>query len=196
MAAKRPLPQIMTASMADIAFMLLFFFLVTTTLDVELGLQRRLPPIPDENQPQEDAKVNRRNVLSVLVSSSDRISVGGQIVEIHQLKDKVREFVLNPYDSPNLPEKEIVDVKNFGPYPITKGVVSLTNDRGTTYGTYLRVQNELVKAYNELRDEFAMQHYGMYYNKLGEDQQEVVRTIYGQNISEAEPRDVGKRAKR
>jgi len=192
----RPLPQINTASMADIAFMMLFFFLVTTNLDVELGLQRRLPPMPDENQQMEDAKVNRRNVMVVLVNQSDRISAGGQPIEISQLKEKVREFILNVSDDPNLPEKEIIDVENFGPYPVSKGVVSLQNDRGTTYDAYMRVQNELIKAYNELRDEFAMQHYGKPYLKLDEDFQEVVRKIYNQNISEAEPRDVASRARR
>jgi len=192
----KPLPPITTASMADIAFMMLFFFLVTTTMDVELGLQRRLPPMPDENQQLEDAKVNRRNVLVVQINSSNRILAGGQVVDVNQLKDRVREFVLNPNNDPNLPEKKIVDVKNFGPYPVSQAVVSLQNDRGTTYDVYMKVQNELIKAYNELRDEFAIQNYGKPYLKLDEDQQEVLRAIYGQNISEAEPRDVGNRATR
>jgi len=189
-------PSINTASMADIAFMMLFFFLVTTNLDVDLGLARMLPPIPDENQQQDDVKVNRRNVMVVLINSSDRISAGGQPVDIGQLKQKVREFILNPGDHPDLPEKEIKDVENFGPYPITKGVISLQNDRSTTYDTYIRVQNELIKAYNELREEFAMQHFGKPFIKLDEDEQKVVRTIYNQAISEAEPRDVSKRARR
>ena len=192
----KQITTINTASMADIAFMMLFFFLVTTNLDVDLGLARMLPPIPDENQQQDDVKVNRRNVMVVLINSSDRVSAGGQQVEIGQLKEKVREFILNPGDHPDLPEKEIKDVENFGPYPITKGVISLQNDRATTYDTYMRVQNELIKAYNELREEFSVQHFGKPFIKLDETEQKVVRTIYNQAISEAEPRDVSKRARR
>ncbi|MCL2502792.1 MAG: biopolymer transporter ExbD [Bacteroidales bacterium] len=192
----KPAPQINTASMADIAFMMLFFFLVTTNLDVDLGLARMLPQMPDENQQQEDIMVNRRNVLVVQINLNDRISADGQPIDISQLKDRVREFILNPADNPNLSEKEIRDVENFGPYPITKGVISLVSDRGTTYDAYMRVQNELVKAYNELREEFSMQHYGQPYLKLTEDQQKVVRTIYNQAISEAEPKDIGRSARR
>ncbi|MCL2727275.1 MAG: biopolymer transporter ExbD [Bacteroidales bacterium] len=192
----KQITTINTASMADIAFMMLFFFLVTTNLDVDLGLARMLPPIPDENQQQDDVKVNRRNVMVVLINSQDRILAGNQPIEIGQLKEKVREFILNPADHPDLPEKEIRDVENFGPYPITKGVISLQNDRSTTYDTYMRVQNELIKAYNEIREEFSMQQFGKPFIKLDEVEQKVVRTIYNQAISEAEPRDVSKRARR
>jgi len=192
----KPAPPINTASMADIAFMMLFFFLVTTNLDVDLGLSRILPQMPDENQQQEDVMVNRRNVLVVLINASDRVSIGGQPIDLSQLKERVRDFILNPADNPTLSEKEIREVENFGPYPISKGVVSLQNDRSTSYDVYMRVQNELIKAYNELRDDFSMRNYGQPYMKLDEDQQKVVRTIYAQNISEAEPKDIGRSARR
>ena len=188
--------QINSSSMADIAFLMLIFFLMTTTMDVDAGLSRRLPPMPDPNQQVEDLKVNRRNTLVVLINPSDRIFAGGQPIELSQLKDKVKAFVINEFNDPNLPEREITEVENFGSYPVSKGVVSLQNDRGTSYEIYLKVQNELVKAYNELRDEFSMVNYGKVFAKLDETQQDVVRIIYPQSISEAEPRDIGNRSRR
>ena len=189
----RPAGEINAGSMADIAFLLLTFFLMTTTMDVDAGLLRRLPPMPDENQKQDDSKVNRRNILVVLISSSDKIYAGGQPIDISQLRDKVREFVLNENDNPNLPEKEIKDIPNFGPYLVSKGIISLQNDRGTTYDVYLRVQNELLRAYNELRDEFSMQNFGKAFHKLDEKQQDIVKIVYNQAVSEAEPRDIAKK---
>ena len=80
-----------------------------------------------------------------------------------------------------------------GSYPVSKGVISLQNDRGTSYQAYIAVQNELVKAVNELRDDFSMREFGKVYAMLDEDQQKIVRDCIPQNISEAEPKDVGKR---
>ena len=191
--AKRTAGDISAGSMADIAFLMLTFFLMTTTMDVDAGLLRRLPPMPDPNQPVEDVKINRRNTFVVLINPSDRIFAGGQPIELGQLKDKIKEFVVNVNDDPNLPEKEVTEVENFGTYAISKGVVSLQNERGTSYDIYLRVQNELVRAYNELRDEFSMLNYGKIFIKLDDTQQEVVKKIYPQNISEAEPRDISKK---
>ena len=182
--------------MADIAFLMLIFFLMTTTMDVDAGLQRRLPQMPDPNQPVEDIKINRRNILVVLINSNDRIFAGGQPIELTQLSEKVKVFVLNEYDDPNLPEKEMTEIKEFGPFPKSKGVVSLQNDRGTSYEIYLKVQNELVKAFNELRDDFGMANFGNVFSKLDETQQNVIRDIYPQAISEAEPRDIGRGRKR
>ena len=76
---------------------------------------------------------------------------------------------------------------------VSKGVISLQNDRGTSYQAYLAVQNELVKAVNELRDEFSMREYGQKFARLSEDQQDIVKKAVPQNISEAEPKDTGKK---
>lgn len=179
--------------MADIAFLLLIFWLTTTSMDADKGLQRRLPPMPEENQKQEDVKVNRRNIMQVKINTSDRILAGSQPVDISQVKDKVIEFVINPANSESLPEKEMTDIPGFGQYPVSKGVVSLQNDRGTSYDVYLKVQNEIVKAFNEIRDDFAVQNYGKKYALLDEEKQEIVRKAVPQNISEAEPKDVSKR---
>lgn len=193
MAIKRKAEGINASSSADIAFLLLIFWLTTTTMNSDKGLQRRLPPMPDENQQQEDAKVNRRNIIQVKINAADRIIAGGQIMEISEIKDKIVEFVTNPLNLENLPEKEMKDIEGFGQYAVSKGVVSLQNDRGTSYNSYLQVQNELVKAFNEIRDDFAMKNYGKKYNALDEDKQKIVREAIPQNISEAEPKDISKR---
>ena len=175
------------------AFLLLCFFMMTTTMDQDKGLQRRLPPMPDPNQKVEDQKVNRRNIIVVKINSADRLLAGSEPMHVSQLKDKIKEFLTNPANDPNLPEKEEIEIENFGPCMVSKGVISLQNDRGTSYQAYMAVQNELVKAVNELRDEFAVANYGKAYAKCNEDEQTVVRKAVPQNISEAEPKDVSKK---
>ena len=175
------------------AFILLCFFLMTTTMDQDKGLQRRLPPMPDPNQKVEDQKVNRRNIIVVKINSADRLLAGNEPMDVSQLKDKIKEFLTNPYDDPNLPEKEEIDIEDFGPCMVSKGVISLQNDRGTSYRAYMAVQNELVKAVNELRDDFAMANFAKLYTKCNEDEQAIVRKAIPQNISEAEPKDVSKK---
>ena len=191
--ARNKVQEVNAGSMADIAFLLLIFWLTTTSIDADKGLQRRLPPMPDENQKQEDVKVNRRNILQVKINSSDRILAGSQSVDVSQLKDVVIDFVTNPADNENLSEKEMEEIVGYGLYPVSKGVVSLQNDRGTSYNSYLQVQNEIVKAFNEIRDNFAMAQFGRKYAMLSEDQQEIVRKAIPQKISEAEPKDIGKK---
>ena len=186
-------PEINSSSTADIAFLLLCYFLMTTTMDQDMGLQRRLPPMPDKNQKVEDQKVNRRNIIVVKINSADRLLAGTEPMHVSQLKDKIKEFLTNPANDPNLPEKEEIEIEGYGPCMVSKGVISLQNDRGTSYQAYMAVQNELVKAVNELRDEWSMANYGMLYTKLDEDKQGIVRKAIPQNISEAEPKDVSKK---
>ena len=186
-------PSLNTTSSADIAFLLLIFFLVSTTMDVDKGIQRRLPPMPDENQKQQDIKVNRRNIVVVRINAQDRILAGGVPMDMTQVKDQIKEFIVNPANSESLPEKEMKDIEGFGQYAVSKGVVSLQNDRGTSYSAYLRVQNEIVKAFNEIRDDFAMVNFGSKYADLDEEKQKIVREAVPQSISEAEPKDVSKK---
>ena len=186
-------PEINSSSTADIAFLLLCYFLMTTTMDQDMGLQRRLPPMPDKNQKVEDQKVNRRNIIVVKINSADRLLAGTQPMHVSLLKDEIKKFLTNPNNDPALPEKEEIEIEGFGKYPVSKGVISLQNDRGTSYQAYIAVQNELVKAVNELRDEFAMVNFGKPYIKLDEDQQTITRKAIPQNISEAEPKDVSKK---
>ncbi len=186
-------PELNTSSTADMAFLLLCFFLMTTTMDQDLGLQRRLPPMPDKNQKVEDQKVNRRNIIIVKINSADRLLAGTEPMHVSQLKDKMKEFLDNPTNNPNLPEKEEIEIEGFGKAMVSKGVISLQNDRGTSYEAYIAVQNELVKAVNELRDAWSMANFGKPYASLDEDRQAIVRKAVPQNISEAEPKDVSKK---
>ena len=188
---KKKVPAMNTSSTADIAFLLLCYFLMTTTMGSQTGLSRRLPPMPDKNQKVEDQKVNRRNIIVVKINSADRLLAGNEPIDVSQLKDKIKEFLTNPADDPNLPEKELKNIEGFGDYRVSKGVISLQNDRGTSYQAY--IQNELVKAINELRDEFARKNWGKGFDQLEEDQQKIAKDAIPQFISEAEPKDVARR---
>ncbi len=191
--AKKKTPAINSSSTADIAFLLLCYFLMTTTMGSQTGLSRRLPPMPDEKTKVDDQKVNRRNIIIVKINSADKLLAGSDPIDVSQLKDKIKEFLTNPADDPNLPEKEVKDIEGYGEYPVSKGVISLQNDRGTSYHAYIAVQNELVKAVNELRDEFAYKAYNKPFILLTEEQQDICKAAVPQNISEAEPKDVGRK---
>ena len=130
---KKKTPAINSSSTADIAFLLLCYFLMTTTMGSQTGLSRRLPPMPDKNQKVEDQKVNRRNIIVVKINSADRIYAGSEPIDVSQLKDKIKEFLTNPTDDPTLPEKEEKEIEGYGKYRVSKGVLSLQNDRGTSY---------------------------------------------------------------
>ena len=192
---KRKVPDINSSSTADIAFLLLIFFLITTSMDTDRGLARRLPPPPenDKEQKNED-KVKQRNVLQIYLNMYDQLMVNGEIMNVQQLRAKTKEFVANKYNDESLPEKTSKEVDFFGPTLVTeKHVVSLQNDRSSSYQAYIDVQNELVAAYNELRDELSQEKWGKNYSELNEDQQKAVREIYHQKISEAEPKKYGEK---
>ncbi len=192
---KRKVPDINSSSTADIAFLLLIFFLITTSMDTDRGLARRLPPPPenDKEQKNED-KVKQRNVLQIYLNMYDQLMVNGEIMNVQQLRAKTKEFVANKYNDESLPEKTSKEVDFFGPTMVTeKHVVSLQNDRSSSYQAYIDVQNELVAAYNELRDELSQEKWGKNYSELNEDQQKAVREIYPQKISEAEPKIYGEK---
>jgi biopolymer transport protein ExbD len=194
MGKKRKTPGINGSSSADIAFMLLIFFPITTSMDTDKGLARRLPPPVPKDQKKQDVDINKRNLLIVLINSNNEILCGDQFVDIKQLKDKVKEFIDNPYNDENKPEKVEEDVPFFGKIMTAKKhVISLQNDRGTEYQAYISVQNELAKAYNELRDELAREKFGKYYRHLDPESDEAlaVRGVYPLKISEAEPKKYG-----
>jgi biopolymer transport protein ExbD len=194
MRKKRRSPEVNAGSMADIAFQLLIFFLVSTTMDTDKGLLRKLPPMPDINQPEETKDVKERNVFLVLVNRNNQLLVENQQMNIRDLREAAKEFIENPYDDPSLPVKEPIEVPYFGEVMVTKyHVISLQNDRGTSYGTYMAVQNELTAAYNELKNHLAQSKFNMKYDDLQEDdpRREAIDKIYPLKISEAEPRNVG-----
>lgn len=189
---KRKVPGINGSSSADISFMLLLFFLLTTSMDTDRGLPRRLPPPVPKDQKNEDVKIKKRNILVVLINSQNQILCNNEFIDIKQLKDKVKEFIENPYNDEHKPEKTEVDVPFFGNMMVTKNhVISLQNDRGTKYQAYIDVQNELAAAYNELRNDVSMKKFGKAFMDLNEEQQKAVQEIYPQKISEAEPKNYG-----
>ena len=193
---KRKIQEINAGSMADIAFLLLIFFLVATTMNVDTGLVRVLPPMPDPNVKQEDIKGKERNLFPGLVAGNGTIMAKGEQIDIRRLKDKAKEFVLNPLDDENLPEKEVKELElpdgSMWAYPISQGVISLQTTRDTNYQVYIMVQNELTRAFNEIRDEVAMRKFGAKFADLTEDQRNVVTKAVPLKISEAEPRTIKK----
>lgn len=182
----RKAPGINTGSMADISFLLLTFFLLTSSINTEQGIPRRLPPHATEKKIEQ---INERNVLNVVVNFKNEISVNSQIVFINQLKDKAKDFIENPYNDPNLSAKETKSIDFIGDYPVSQGVISLKNDQSTSYDVYIQVQNELEKAVNELRDKVSLQFFGKKYELLDTALQSAVKKAVPMQISEAKPMD-------
>lgn len=188
----RKVPEINSSSTADIAFIILIFFLVTTSMDTDRGLARQLPPPPENEKEQKEIDIKERNVLVILLNAQDQLMAGGEYIKITDLRRRAKEFIANPYNDEKLPAKTAKDVPFFGNVMVTENhVISLQNDRGTTYQAYIDVQNELVAAYNELRNELAQEKWQKNYEALDEEQKKAVRTIYSQKISEAEPKNYG-----
>jgi len=196
---KRSVPEINGGSMADIAFLLLIFFLVATTMDVDSGISRLLPPMPEEDQQDDDSEIRERNVFVVLINRDDQLFVEKSVVGIEELKDLTKEFFVNPLNKDNLSEKRSITVDYFGDMEVSKGIISLQNDVGTSYGQYIAVQNELARAVNELRNDICSQRFGRSYedlDPLNEVEKEIiaaVKKVYPMAISEAEPKKIGGR---
>ena len=177
--SRRGLPEINAGSMADIAFLLLIFFLVTTTMDVDTGIARKLPPMPEEELQEDDSQIHAKNIYVVLINANNQLLVEGELMDISQLRDGAKDFIDNNGTNPNSSENP------------EKAIISLQNDRGTEYMTYIRVQNELAAAYNELRNKAALNKFGERYANLNKTQKKEIRKMYPQKISEAEPKNIG-----
>ncbi len=200
--AKRKAPEVNAGSMADIAFLLLIFFLVTTTIETDSGISRQLPPINDEEQ--DPPPLKEKNIFIVLINSNGELLVEDEKMDIENLKDEAKRFLDNGGGKGD-------EACNYcrGPgdpkssdNPI-KAVISLQNDRLTDYGVYITVQNELVKAYTELRNREANRLYGRDFTAMVEDYKnkaeydgdvdklkeriETIKDMFPQKLSEAEP---------
>jgi len=173
----RKAPEVNAGSMADIAFLLLIFFLVTTTIDVDKGVLVKLPPWSEEEPETLDMKT--RNVYSVLVNADDQLLVRGEPQSVKTLRENAKEFIMNPNRRDDMAENP------------KKAIISIKNDRGTSYKTYLEVYNELKAAYNELREEMAQRKHGKSFAYLPKAQQKEIRSIIPLVISEAEPTNFG-----
>jgi len=203
--ARRENPEINAGSMADIAFLLLIFFLVTTTMNVDSGISKKLsekPPI-DYVPPI----IKEKNIFEVNINRNNELLVEGERMEIKDIKEAAIKFIDNGGG-----EGKVEDGVATGPCTYCKGakdpsssdhpnkaVISVQSDRGTEYGTYIQVQNELLRAYTDLRNRLSLERYDMSYAELeaayDEDKEneslkkkiEDIKTSYPQIISDAEP---------
>ena len=158
------IPELNTSSTADISFMLLIFFLVTSSMDTDKGLLRQLPPPLQEQQPPQD--IRKDHVLQVTLDAGDQLAVNGTLLTTQQLKEQIMEFIAADR---------------------TDHVISIRTDRATTYEAYFRMQNAIVAAYNQLREKYARERYGKGYDELVEEQRDEVNQYYPQRISESKP---------
>ncbi|MBR0037496.1 MAG: biopolymer transporter ExbD [Bacteroidales bacterium] len=192
---KRKAPSINSSSSADLAFTLLIFFLVVTSMDTDEGLTRLLPRWTEEQTNQD---IKKRNILNVLVNANNQLMIGDEISNVDDLCEKAKDFIKAEGDfagerGPEYiqvnPEKTPELVQFFGADTKTpkNHVISLQSDYGTSYEMYIKVQNELVAAYNQLREELAQDKFGKAYDEelLSKEQMQAIKDYYPMNISEA-----------
>ncbi|PIB27421.1 biopolymer transporter ExbD [Maribacter sp. 4U21] len=152
MARRAGAPEVSAGSMADIAFLLLIFFLVTTTIETDAGLDRMLPPI---EPPDTDVVIKQKNIFQVNINKNGQLLADEELIELKDLREKAKAFLDNggaPSGSPeycNYCKGKRDASSSDNP---SKAIISLKNDRETKYSTYITVQNELVGAYNDLRN--------------------------------------------
>lgn len=162
------MPAVNASSMADIAFLLLVFFLVTTVIETEKGIGVKLPPFDFTEPPP----VHSRNVFSVKINAANQLLIEGEPLPLEKLRQQAKEFILNPAQRPDLADSPSV------------AVISLQNDRSTNYHTYLSVYNELKGAYNELWEEAAQSLHGKPFDRLSRNLQKAIRERIPLVISE------------
>ncbi|WP_324720461.1 ExbD/TolR family protein [Salinimicrobium sp. HB62] len=201
--ARRSTPEVNAGSLADIAFLLLIFFLVTTTIETDSGISRKLPPMQDENV--EPPIIKEKNIFQVIVNRNNDLLVEDELMELKDLREAAIAFL----DNGGGVGPEACDYCQGAGDPTSsdnpiKAVIMLVNDRQTEYGTYIAVQNELVGAYNELRNRTAQRLYGKSFSQMEADynsvtytgnkerlkeQLEEIRDMWPQKLSEADPKN-------
>lgn len=183
---KHRVPELNTTSTADISFMLLTFFLVTTSMDSDEGIVRQLPPMPADKE-QAVAEVKRRNVMVIAIDAADSLTCNGRPVAMAGLKDAAMEFIDNKSGRADLPERVWRDIPLLGRCSVTANhVVFIRADRAATYKAYFAVQDAVAAAYNELRDRLARRRFARRYAECTAEQQEAVREYYPVRLSEGE----------
>ena len=201
--ARRENAEINAGSMADIAFLLLIFFLVTTTMDVDSGIARKLP---EKTQQDVEVTIKEKNVLDIVVNRNNQLLVENEYVQVGDIKKLAMDFIDNgggvgvsKDGKPGEPCDYCKGKKDpeSSDHP-SKAIISLQSDRGTTYGMYVSIQNEIEAAYNELRSRLAVEKYGRTYNQLLDDYSDTpteslkakidyLKDSYPQIITEPEP---------
>jgi len=206
--ARRDTPEINAGSMADIAFLLLIFFLVTTTMDVDTGISRRLPEKPQPDAPPPPI-IKQKNVFEIIINRNDALMIEGEYRDVKDVRQLAVDFIDNGGGLGNVVEAfGETEKKECGwcqgskdpessDHP-NKAIISLKTDRSTSYGVFIQVQNELGAAYTELRNRLAKEEYGVLYTDLvtelekDKTNQAVrakikrIRTMYPEIISESE----------
>jgi len=199
--AKRSAPEVNAGSMADIAFLLLIFFLVTTTIETDQGISRKLPPMEEEPENNENI-IKEKNIFTVLVGRDDRLLVENNLMELKDLRQAAIDFLDNGGDNTcQFCQGSKDPASSDNP---TKAIISLQNDSETSYKAYISVQNELVAAYYFLRDRECMKRYSKTYRELeamyddpktSEEKRarlepliKDIQTLFPQKLSEAEPK--------
>jgi biopolymer transport protein ExbD len=162
------------SSLADIAFLLLIFFLVVTTIDVDTGIGLVLPPIPDDIEPP---PVRERNLMNILVNAQGMVLINEQPSAIASVRESVREFVNNNGVDPNLSESP------------DDAIVSIKTDRRTPYNVYIDMLDEVMGAYEELRHQASMEQFGVPFTSLeqGSERRRQIQEMFPKQISIAEP---------
>ncbi len=167
--ARRENPEINAGSMADIAFLLLIFFLVTTTMDVDSGISKKLAEKPPKDY--DPPKIKEKNIFEISINRNNELFVDGDVMEFKDLKAAALKFIDNGGGTGNKGEKCDYCVGERDPessdHP-NKAIISIESDRATEYGTYVIVQNELLSAYKELRNKLCQKRYGTSFTELEE----------------------------
>ena len=186
---RREIPGLNTTSTADISYMLLVFFLVTSSMDTDKGLMRQLPT-PEDETSQQELEVKRRNVMELELDAADRLTCNGEDIGLQELTRRVEEFVANSADDPSLPEKSEREVHLMGHCRVSdRHVITIKADRETTYNAYFEMQNAIVRAYNNLRNRLANSRFGHSYAQCTQEQRDAIQLVYPQRISEKLPEE-------
>jgi biopolymer transport protein ExbD len=184
---KRNVPQINSTSSADIAFILLLFFLLTGSLDSKTGIYRHLSPKTSELISKKKRDVEKRNYLAFSIDSNNALLLNDESVTLPEIREVVKTFLSNPDDLDILPEKEMKEVEGVGMVSVTsKAVIELFVSRQADYQTYISVLNELNGVYYELRNELSHEKFNITFNDLKEEQQKAIREAYPMRIVEKE----------
>lgn len=190
---RKEIPQFNSSSMADVAFLLLIFFLLVSSLESNTGIYRQLSEASPDTILKESMDIRSRNFLNIRIDESNRLLLEEEEIPLTSLKAIAKNFISNPDDLDYLPEKEILEFDFIGSYPATsKHVIQLGVDRKSKYQSYISVLSELTSAYNELREELAKSYWGKAFTELGEEERNVIRQVYPQKISEKETEEGGK----
>lgn len=168
--------------MADIAFLMLVFFLLTSTLDRNYAFTRNTPP-PDK-QTAEVQTTAARNMLNININDNNSITLNGRRVDAGDIKQKVIDFIQNPNDEATLSEKQPVNIKLLGNVPVSKGIIHITTGDNTSYAAYINVNDNINKAFGEMRAAYCLRTFGIVYEKADEPRKLAVDAAIPLNITE------------